>query len=399
MKNNIVLPTLSQLLSQVAVHLSGVTGTNRDNPKKCQIKAQNDYDAVWQWLNEYIDRPTTYRSYQKEAERFLLWSIYQCNKPLSSLDRHDLDAYLLFLDNPQPKKLWCAQAGGRGNRRGHKNWRPFVSGLSPITKTTTVTIINSLLTYLVDAHYLAFNPLSLMKIRKRRKQHLAEQQFNVQERILNLDEWHTMLDTLDEMPHKTPRDRDEKARLKLLVSILYFLGLRINELATHTWSAFRKVGDNWWFYVVGKGGKPAKIPVNDELLAAVADYRRQLCFANLLPQTNEDRPIIVSWTTGKALTARHMNKLLKKLAIKTAEKFDGQPDKQVKLEKFSAHWLRHLSASMQDKAGIKFKHIRANQRHENDNTTRLYVHALDDERHEEMQKLTLRFNDQFRKNY
>jgi len=45
---------------------------------------------------------------------------------------------------------------------------------------------------------------------------------------------------------------------------------------------------------------------------------------------------------------------------------------------------------MQDRAGIQFKHIRANHRHENDETTRRYVHAIDNERHKEMKKLKLR---------
>jgi len=67
-----------------------------------------------------------------------------------------------------------------------------------------------------------------------------------------------------------------------------------------------------------------------------------------------------------------------------------QPDKASKLRKFSAHWLRHLSASMQDRVGIQFKHIRANHRHENDETTRRYVHSIDNERHQDMQKLKLR---------
>jgi hypothetical protein len=72
--------------------------------------------------------------------------------------------------------------------------------------------------------------------------------------------------------------------------------------------------------------------------------------------------------------------------------FYDQPDIVKKLKKFSAHWLRHLSASMQDRSGIAFKHIRANHRHENDETTRRYVHALDLDRHQDMQKLALRIS-------
>lgn len=85
-----------------------------------------------------------------------------------------------------------------------------------------------------------------------------------------------------------------------------------------------------------------------------------------------------------------LTRFLKKLAHETAKKFEGNAEKITKLKKFSAHWLRHLSASMQDRAGIKFKHIRANHRHESDETTRRYVHAIDKERHHDMQKLKLK---------
>ena len=50
---------------------------------------------------------------------------------------------------------------------------------------------------------------------------------------------------------------------------------------------------------------------------------------------------------------------------------------------------------MQDRAGIKFGHIRANLRHENDETTRIYVHAEDIERFEAIQKLGLISDSQF----
>jgi len=41
---------------------------------------------------------------------------------------------------------------------------------------------------------------------------------------------------------------------------------------------------------------------------------------------------------------------------------------------------------MQDRAGIPFAHIRSNLRHENDETTRIYVHADDGERVNSMNK-------------
>lgn len=386
----LTLPRPGELPEKLSLYLNGHDGSNRERHKDCQIPAKNDYEALHCWLNEYRHKPTTFRTYQKETERFLLWSVCQRRKPLSSLNRDDLEAYLKFLDDPQPRETWCSKLGGRGCKRGDPGWRPFTGGLSKTAKMTTISSIDSLLNYLVDARYLSFNPLTLMRKRNARITSLQASDLNFEERMLTLDEWHTMLDTLENFPECTPTEINEKARLTFLVKILYFLGLRINELATHTWNAFRKVDEKWWFYVLGKGNKLGRVPVNDELLRAVITYRAHLK-KSPYPSTDEITPLIASFR-GNAITARQMNKILKKLAIATAERFANQPDKAKKLRKFSAHWLRHLSASMQDRSGIQFKHIRANHRHENDETTRRYVHAIDKERHQDMQKLRLRMN-------
>lgn len=171
-----------------------------------------------------------------------------------------------------------------------------------------------------------------------------------------------------------------------MLGILFLLGLRISELESHTWSSFRKVQGSWWFFVVGKGDKAGKIPVNNDLLASMKRFRTHLGMHEY-PDLDDFRPLIPSWHSAKALSSRQMSSLLKRLSSGAAMKFGNQPEKQEKLRKFSPHWLRHLSASMQDRVGVQFKHIRANHRHESDETTRRYVHAMDDERHDEMNKL------------
>jgi integrase/recombinase XerD len=396
MNNSIFPASPSPLLlpgfSQPVIHtdFDGSKGTNRDWKNPCQLRAKHDFDAIHCWLNEYRHKATTYRTYQKEAERFLLWCVYQQKKPLSSVDREDLAAYIFFLDDPQPKEMWCAKPGGHDRKRGSVHWKPFRSALSPSAKATALSALDSLFNYLVQAHYLVFNPLGL--IRKRHSSKKIPDQtatLQLQERILEVDEWHTMLDVLESFPETSPAEKKEKTRLKFIVTILYFLGLRIEELSTHTWGAFKKIDDQWWFFVIGKGSKLGKIPVNDALLREIIHYRN---FLNKppLPINNESTPLVHSFRTGNKITPRKINKLLKKLALETAKKYAHKPDKEKKLKKFSAHWLRHLSASMQDKVGMAFKHIRGNLRHENDETTRRYVHALDEDRYQDMQKLTLR---------
>lgn len=383
-------PTLAELpLALRSSSLDGTEGCNREKQGRCQIHAKNDYEAVQCWLNEYRHKATTYRTYQKDAERLLLWAIYQRKKPLSSLDRDDFEAYLSFLDNPEPKHFWCTRSHGGGRRRGEPGWRPFVGGLSHSTKQTAVSCIDSLMNYLVEACYLSFNPLGLMRKRHTRK-FTQSTSLSLQTRMLEVDEWHALLDTLDNFPEIEHCQKQEKERMRFLISILYFLGLRIAELASHTWGSFRKIENDWWFYVVGKGDKEGTIPVCNEFLRVIISYRGFLK-KTPFPSSSETAPLISSLgSEDDAITPRQINKILKKLANETAEKFKSDPDKAKKLKKFSAHWLRHLSASMQDRAGIEFKHIRANHRHENDETTRRYVHAIDRERHIDMQKLKLR---------
>jgi integrase len=305
------------------------------------------------------------------------------------LDVDEFKAYFLFLENPTPKARWCIQNGGRGQKRGSKEWRPFVGPLNANSRATAITVVNSLVTYLVDAQYLAYHPLKLIRKKQVLFQNPTVRKLKIKQRILEQDEWEMMQQVLEKWPDNTPHERDEKERLRFLVRILFFLGLRVNELVTHTWGAFQKEEGLWWFYVLGKGDKLAKIPVNDEFMDDVRRFRTHLRYT-AEPEVNESGALIHSWNTQEAIKDRYVNMLLKKLALKTAEKFQDKPEKCEKLKRFSAHWLRHLFATQQDRAGISFTDIRDNCRHENEATTRLYVHAFDKSRHEAMSKLTLR---------
>lgn len=393
----VAIPSLPRLIQLPHIlktqNLDGSQGSNREQVHLCQLRANNDYEAIQCWLKEYQHKETTYRLYQKEAERLLLWCIYQRKKPLSSLDREDFEAYFRFLQDPQPRHLWCGRAGGRGHHRGEAHWRPFAGPLSATTLATSITVIKSLMSYLNEGRYLTFNPLVLSRRKIGAFASNEERALKIQERVLELDLWNALIDTLDHLPETTDEEKADNERLRWLVSISYLLGLRVSELEKHPWSAFRQVNDKWWFYVIGKGDKAGKIPVNDELLAATIRFRTYFKYTTALPTPEDDKPIIPSWRSAKSLTGRYMNKLLKKLALRTiALHFTNQSDKAAKLKKFSIHWLRHQSASMQDLVGIAEKDIQANHRHSKAETTRGYIHALDEQRHEAMQRLTLRAN-------
>ena len=65
------LPSLHNWPIVIDQALSGEQGDNREHVSKCQLQARNDYEAIQCWLREYQHKETTYRTYQKEAERFL----------------------------------------------------------------------------------------------------------------------------------------------------------------------------------------------------------------------------------------------------------------------------------------------------------------------------------------
>lgn len=363
-------------------------GVNRAPLELCQIEALTDVEAIEAWLREYNHTLNTQRIYRKEGERLLLWCVFNQKKSLTELKRDDFEVYVHFLADPQPRHLWCGKSGGRNNIRGSTQWRPFTRPLKSKSIRNTLTILNSLFSFLVDAGFLITNPLKLMRRLQQQEGSLEERALLVQERILEPEEWQAMIETLESMPENSSEEVNDKKRLRLIVYMLFFLGLRVGELCSHSWSAFRKIENNWWFIVRGKGNKLGKIPVNGVLWCQVLDFRMH-CGLCPVPKEEESAPIIPSWRSDNGLQARQVNKVLKDLAILTAEKFKDNPRKINKLKGFSAHWLRHLSATMQEHAGIGESHIMANMRHENMITTRLYIHKDEMERHDKMQLLNL----------
>ena len=84
--------------------LSGAIGSNRVYSNK--IGARNDYEAIQAWLRSLGSRKHTVRSYQGQAERFLLWMIFERQKPLSSATVEDCISYRDFLDSLDKDRLW-----------------------------------------------------------------------------------------------------------------------------------------------------------------------------------------------------------------------------------------------------------------------------------------------------
>jgi site-specific recombinase XerD len=396
--------------------LDGGDGTNRASGGTAQLAASNDLDAIRAWLARFADQPATFDSYRKEAERLLLWSLVELGKPLSSLTHEDCLRYQHFLADPQPAATWVANAGSGGGRkhpRGDARWRPFYGPLSPASIRQATVILNVLFSWLVQAGYLAGNPLALSRQRTRK----------VAPRITRYLEpglWQEVKDSIAAMPQDTPRARAHAHRVRWLFTLLYLGGLRIAEAGGNTMGQFfvRRDTDGtmrWWLTVHGKGNKDRLVPATRELMTELSRYRQSLGMT-ALPSPGEATPLVlpIGRTAGKTagstagqgpgsetapdrrkvaggspapLTRAALHAIVKEVFAAAAGRLRARGDAFASradlLEQASAHWLRHTAGSHMADQQVDLRLVRDNLGHASLGTTSLYLHVDDDRRHHE----------------
>lgn len=369
--------------------LSGRHGTNRSLAGHRQIAANTDRDAMLAWLARYADSPRTLANSRKEAERLLLWTLTELGKPLSSLTHEDLLAYQRFLADPQPAQRWL-MAPGRKLARHHPGWRPFAGPLSPASIRQAMVTLNSMLSWLVEAGYLAGNPLSLSRRRRRQEPPRVV-------RFLEEELWQEVRRTVVLMPRGTPREQATHARSRWVMSLLYLCGLRVSEVVGNTMGSFfcrpDKAGQlRWWLQVTGKGNKQRLVPATNELMAELVQYRRSLGLLEL-PRGGEAAPLVfpVWWRAPKRVAAAEWPEpltrsathcIVKEVFAQTATRLTAQDrsDQAARVRQASSHWLRHTMGSRLAN-DIDLRHVRDTFGHASISTTSIYLHAEDDARH------------------
>lgn len=371
--------------------LSGHEGTNR-SPGHRQIAADNDRDALLAWLARSVDSPNTLANSRREAERLLLWALVEAGKPLSSLTHEDLLRYQRFLADPQPADRWI-MATGRKLPRRHPAWRPFAGPLSPASARQAMVVLNSMFSWLVQAGYLAGNPLALAR---QRRTHAAARIV----RYLDDDLWVQVKESIQAMPVTSPREHAAQARTRWLFSLLFLCGLRISEVVGNTMGGFfcrpDKGGEpRWWLEVTGKGGKTRLVPATNELVVELARYRRAVGLSPL-PVEHEATPLLlpVWWrASGKSgpgsdiprgLTRAAVHGVVKAAFEQAAQRLlaqgEGHAARAERLRTASAHWLRHTAGSRMANE-VDLRHVRDMLGHASISTTSIYLHAEDDQRH------------------
>lgn len=384
---SIVSPQLAATpleLFTAPTQIDGSSGTNRADKGARQVQANNDIDAIRAWLARFLDKKTTFDNYRKEAERILLWSTIQLGKPLSSITHEDWLQYQLFLRDPKPMNRWVASEG-RKYPRTHPDWRPFAGPLSASSQRQAGAILNTLFSWLVNAGYLAGNPLALSRERRRRPAPRVT-------RYLDDELWLEVKMTVDGLPRDTTREREHYLRMRWLISLCYVCGLRISEIATNKMGGFfrrrdRQGEERWWLEILGKGDKLRIIPATEELMVELARYRRELGYP-MHPTPGEMTPLLLP-IGGKlrAMTRGGIHEIFKGVFAKTADRLGQRgPEFEAaasKVMQASAHWMRHTAGSHMANNDVDLRYVRDNLGHESISTTNTYLHSSDDARHAE----------------
>jgi len=235
-----------------------------------------------------------------------------------------------------------------------------------------LSIINSFFCWLTDAQYLQHNPLKLMRKRQSRQAHILP---NV-ERYLTLTQWNAV----EQILHESIKNQ-HNIRLKFLCYLLYYTGIRVSECIQITLKDIKQIREKWWLDIIGKGNKRGLIPINQVLLSEIQDYRHYFNCPPLATSDNMDDPLLFSFKSGKALTTRRINQLLKPLFYQASLLLNDSLQSK-SLIQASAHWIRHSSFTHQIDAGINPMHVQKNARHSRFETTMRYIHIDEDKRHE-----------------
>ncbi|WNK18885.1 site-specific integrase [Halomonas piscis] len=351
----------------------------REGRSGALIRASNDAEAVAQWLAEYRDTPQTWRAYRREARRLLLWLDKQ-GAGLGDVDRETLRRFEAFLADPPAS--WT----GPARPEGHPGWRPFRGALSPASRRQALVILQGLYGWLVEAGWVTHNPFRLMRDKSRR---LNNQAGRI-ERYLERNLWDWFWRWLNRPPaaDATPRQRYEQARRCVVFGFAYLLAPRIAEMAAAGMNDFFLLEGRIWWRVTGKGGKLAEVPVPDDFLACLKQWRGALGLS-ALPTHDEDTPLIRALDGRRAVGDNQLYRLIRRTFDRAAEALKGEGGSAAAvntLRRATPHWLRHTSITHQAQAGIDLHYLAESARHSRLDTTSRYLHTEEARWHAEQQR-------------
>ncbi|MCC6073966.1 tyrosine-type recombinase/integrase [Pseudomonas sp. GCM10022188] len=408
---------------QLSEELPAVRAYLADFPVESQ--AVEGYLAVRGFLKSYAGNETTFNSYRTHVERLLLWALLIGRKPLLELRRRDAEAFMEFC--LRPPRDWIGpmvrsrfvRIGGRKKLESdsyvvNEDWRPFSMTvpkrnraladstqdvenrpyrMSQGSVAQVFAVCGSFFQHAIDEGLTEVNPFRAVKQKSVYKQRNT---LDVSGRSLTPLQWSYVIETAERMADEDPEVHE---RTLFILATLFAMYLRVSDLVGRdnwepTMGDFRRdTTGNWWFHVVGKGNKAAKISVRDDYINIyLTRYRRHLGLP-AKPSPHETHPLLATLKGRAGLSDRHLRLLLQEVFDRALARMasEGWSNDEIDhLRSASLHWLRHTSATF-DAPHRDMKDLQADLRHNSLSTTQnTYYNSLDEQRAHSVKHLRIK---------
>jgi integrase/recombinase XerD len=262
--------------------------------------AETERELIRYWISQ--KSPTTKNTYLMVARQFLTFAGKELEEVM-------LDDILLWLESFQLRQA------------------------SQNTINNKLAALKSLFSFGVKTGYLETNPAALIKTPKPKDA--------LNERLLVEDEVKRLIEAAN-----PGRDR-------LLLKLLYILGLRVSELVGLNWSDFKETGSGVVVTVFGKGCKTRSLLLSQSLWAEVQQ----------IPRSEKTEAVFLSRFENR-LDRHAIHRLLKAAAIRAGIN-----------PHTSAHWLRHAHACHSLKHGAGIELLMKSLGHSSLAVTSRYLHV------------------------
>jgi site-specific recombinase XerD len=418
--------TFSAFLGLNFQHLTGELPAVQDylDSFPAALKAADSYRSVRGFLKSYAGNGSTFNSYRTHVERLLLWSFLVQEKPLLDLRRADAEAFMEFCLRPPASwigpviKSRFVRMGGRKIQDTDRyvvnpDWRPFNVTVpkrerhqacveSPASAPSynmaqgsvaqVFAVCGSFFQHAIDEGLTEVNPFRAIKQKSVYKQRNTQ---DVSGRALTQLQWSYVLETAERLAGDDPRYE----RTLFILSTLFSMYLRVSDLVGRdnwapTMGDFRKdTTGNWWFHVIGKGNKAAKISVRDDYIHTYLSRYREYLGLTPLPSPHDKQPLLATLKGRGGLSNRHLRLLLQHVFDQALIRMaaEGWSDDELdSLRSASLHWLRHTAATF-DAPFRDMKDLQADLRHNSLSTTQnTYYNSLDEQRAYSVKHLKVR---------
>lgn len=293
------------------------------------LAAQNDADAISEWIEAKAGSEQTAKAYRREATRLLLWLREVAGgKVFAEMTPSDCKQYMAFLaDIP---KHWQSRVRATPGTVG---WAPFRgSRLNHKSRQYATNVLASFFTWLQAAQYIPSNPWVLVN-RKLGDDPYARTLFS---KAFSEGTMKEVLRVIQAEPPSPSRDR-----IVFILNFVEAVGLRSQELISARLKDFTLEPEGMVLHVHGKGAKNRIAAVPGQAMDALQKYLQARGLGGIETAPGE-YPLLASVNDpaqpiGYQALYEHVKAWLKK-----AVRASALPEhERRKLANASTHWLRH----------------------------------------------------------